>query len=115
MHLLIHKTKRKIMAKKQAKVEHRAFSKPIEVDHFYTTKELYELRCFPWIGKGKETGDAKKDERRVRVAYLNFIKQQLAAGNKLNIREVDGANKNKYLVRGDDLLRYVSDRLGIAK
>jgi hypothetical protein len=106
-------TKRKIMATKQAKIEHRAFSKPIEVDHYYTTKELYELRCFPWIGKGKESGDAKKDERRVRVAYLNFIKQQLASGNTLKVVEVNDASKNKYLVRGDDLLRYVSERLNL--
>lgn len=101
------------MAKTQAKIEHRAFSKPIEANHYYTTKELYELRCFPWIGKGKESGEAKKDERRVRVAYLNFIKQQLAGSNTLKVIEVKETNKNKYLVRGDDLLRYVSERLNL--
>lgn len=71
---------------------------PIDPNRFYTVKEMQsDLRCLPWLQNYR--------------SYLKLVKTELEGENELNVHEVKGSVKTKFVVKGADILSYVEKRL----
>lgn len=74
--------------------------KDIDPKRYYTAQELFdEVHCFPWLMKPTYRG------------YLKTMKEELEGENILNVKEVQGVKKNRYLVKGSDILAYLEKKL----
>lgn len=74
--------------------------KDIDPNKYYTVNELFhEVKCFPWLKNATYR------------TYLDAVKNELEGENLLNVYMVKGARKNKYLVKGCDILSYLEKKL----
>jgi len=79
------------MARKVPEISRRLM--PIDPLRFYTVTEIWSgLQALkPHAGNYRD--------------YQRWILEELRGKNKYNVKEIDGAHKNRYLIRGIDLIR----------